>query len=89
MEAEMLADMLLGAIAVRAHVIDIDGAFYAALCDNGRWNIWELDRFDSPVYYTDDLRKCTCPRGGTCKHILALRELDRPAPRPADPRRGR
>jgi hypothetical protein len=85
----MLADMVVGAVRVGAAILEIEGSWYAALCDLGRWNVWELDRFDSPIYTTDDLRTCTCPRGGLCKHLKALREIAEPMPKSADPRRGR
>lgn len=83
----MVAQLVQGAVNVGAEVLLIGDKLYAALCDNGRYNMWALDKFDAPVYYPDPSNgTCTCPIGVNCKHVRAL---PRPVRRKLDPRRGR
>lgn len=85
----MDAVSLVGALAVRATVLQVEGALYAARWFENVWWIWKL-KVDSEIYVVNGaLTSCTCPVEGDCKHLRALRvHCHRPRrKRPADYRK--
>ena len=73
-------ELLVGALEAKALLLDIGGSIYAASWYDVGWWVWEL-RPGSPEYFVQkDYSSCTCPAGGVCKHIVALKHGTATAP---------
>lgn len=60
-------------------VVLVDGVPYVTRWDEVGWWLWRLVPRFSPEYFIDaELTYCTCPSDRQpCKHLLAMRELNR------------